>query len=110
MGKICRIKQITQTNKKRKSFYGVRKDVVNIVNTGINLSNVNSESVKDNRINSNINSTILPKSVNEQILNPQNLSASSCKVQSIEVTPANKKVQISGNRIFDVNVLRDVFL
>ena len=108
MGKICRIKQITQTNKKRKSFYGVRKDVVNIVNTGINLSNVNSESVKDNRINSN--STILPKSVNEQILNPQNLSASSSKVQSIEVTPANKKVQISGNRIFDVNVLRDVFL
>ena len=61
---------------------GVRNDVVNIVNTGINLSNVNSESIKDNLVNSDVNSTILPKSVNEQILNPQKLAASSSKVQS----------------------------
>ena len=38
MGKICRVKQGTKTHKKRKGFLGVRKDV-NIVNTGINLSN-----------------------------------------------------------------------
>ena len=61
---------------------GVRNDVVNIVNTGINLLNVNSESIKDNLVNSDVNSTILPKSDNEQILNPQKLSTSSSKVQS----------------------------
>ena len=65
MGKICRVKQRTKTHKKRKAFLRVRKDVANIVNTGINLSNVNSESIKDNLVNSNINSTTLPKSDNE---------------------------------------------
>ena len=59
---------------------GVRRiDVVNIVNTGIDLSNVNSESIRDILVNSNVNSTILPKSDNEQILNLQKLSASSSK-------------------------------
>ena len=58
---------------------GVRIDVVNIVNTGIDLSNVNSESIRDILVNSNVNSTILPKSDNEQILNLQKLSASSSK-------------------------------
>ena len=58
---------------------GVRTDVVNIVNTGIDLSNVNSESIRDILVNSNVNSTILPKSDNEQILNLQKLSASSSK-------------------------------
>ena len=57
----------------------VRIDVVNIVNTGIDLSNVNSESIRDILVNSNVNSTILPKSDNEQILNLQKLSASSSK-------------------------------
>ena len=109
MGKTCRVKQRTKTHKKRKGFLGVRKDVVNIVNTGINLSNVNSESIKDNLVNSNFNSTILPKCDNEQILNPQKLSASSSKVQSIEVTPANKKEDISGDRIIDANTLSDDF-
>ena len=46
MGKICRVKQRTKTHKKRKDFLGVREDVVNIVNTGISLSNVISESIK----------------------------------------------------------------
>ena len=110
MGKICRVKQRTKTHKKRKGFLGVRKDVVNIVNTGINLSNVNSESIKDNLVNSNFNSTILPKCDNEQILNPQKLPTSSSKVQSIEVTPANKKEDISGNRIIDTNILIDTFV
>ena len=109
MGKICRVKQRTKTHNKRKDFLGVRKDFVNIVNTGINLSNINNESIKDNLVNSNVNSTILPKSDNEQILNPQKLSGSSSKVQSIEVTPANKKEDISGNRIIDANILSDVF-
>ena len=54
MGKICGVKQRTKTHKKRKGFLGVRKDVVNIVNTGINLSNVNSESIKDNLVNSTV--------------------------------------------------------
>ena len=58
---------------------GVRTDVVNIVNTGIDLSNVNSESIRDILVTSNVNSTILPKSDNEQILNLQKLSASSSK-------------------------------
>ena len=58
---------------------GVRIDVVNIVNTGIDLSNVNSESIRDILVNSNVNSTILPKSDNEQILNLEKLSASSSK-------------------------------
>ena len=58
---------------------GVRIDVVNIVNTGIDLSNVNSESIRDILVNSNVNSTILPKSDNEQIFNLQKLSASSSK-------------------------------
>ena len=75
MRKICRVKQRTKTLKKRKGFLGVRRDV-NIVNAGINLSNVNSASIKDNLVNSNVNSTILPKSVNEQTLNPQKRSAS----------------------------------
>ena len=110
MGKIRRVKQRTKTHKKRKDFLGVRKDFVNIVNTGINLSNINNESIKDNLVNSNVNSTILPKSDNEQILNPQKLSASSSKVQSIEVTPANKKEDISGNRIIDANILSGAFL
>ena len=88
---------------------GIRKDVVNIVNTRIDLSNVNSESIKDNLVNSDINSTILPRNANEQILNPQKLSASFSKVQSIEATPANKKEDISGNRIIDANILSDVF-
>ena len=68
MGKICGVKQRTKTHKKRKGFLGVRKDVVNIVNTGINLLNVNSESIKDNLVNSTVHSTVLPKSDNEQIL------------------------------------------
>ena len=76
MRKICRVKQRTKTLKKRKGFLGVRRDVVNIVNAGINLSNVNSASIKDNLVNSNVISTILPKSVNEQTLNPQKRSAS----------------------------------
>ena len=76
MRKICRVKQRTKTLKKRKGFLGVRRDVVNIVNAGINLSNVNSASIKDNLVNNNVNSTILPKSVNEQTLNPQKRSAS----------------------------------
>ena len=61
MCKICRVKQRTKTHKRRKGFLGVRRDIVNIVNAGINLSNVNSASVKDNVVNSNVNSTILPK-------------------------------------------------
>ena len=51
MGKICRHKQRTKTHKKRKGFFGVRKNAVNIVKTGTNLSNVNSESIKDNLVN-----------------------------------------------------------
>ena len=78
--KVCRVKQRTKTHKRRKGFLGVRKDVVNIVHTGINSSNVYSESIKDNLVNNNVSSTILPKSENEQILNPQKLSASSRKV------------------------------
>ena len=74
-----RVKQRTKTHKKGKGFLGVRIDVVNIVNTGIDLSNVNSESIRDILVNSNVNSTILPKSDNEQILNLQKLSASSSK-------------------------------
>ena len=61
MCKICRVKQRTKTHKRRKGFLGVWRDVVNIVNAGINLSNVNSASVKDIVVNSNVNSTILPK-------------------------------------------------
>ena len=109
MGESCRVKKRTKTHKKRKGFQGVRKNVVNIVNTGINLSNVNSESIKDNLVDSNVNAAILPKSDNKQILNPQKLSASSSKVQSIEVTPVNKKEDISGNRIIDANFLSDAF-
>ena len=88
---------------------GVRKDVVNIVNTGINLSNVNTESIKDNLVNSNVNSTILPKSDSKQILNAQKLSASSSKVKSIEVKTTSKKEDMSGNRIIDAYILSDVF-
>ena len=109
MGESCRVKKRTKTHKKRKGFQGVRKNAVNIVNTGINLSNVNSESIKDNLVDSNVNAAILPKSDNKQILNPQKLSASSSKVQSIEVTPVNKKEDISGNRIIDANFLSDAF-
>ena len=104
-----RIKQRTKTHKKRKGFLGIKKDVVNIVNTRIDLSNVNSESIKDNLVNSDINSTVLPRNDNEQILNPQKLSASFSKVQSIKATPANKKEDISENRIIDANILSDVF-
>ena len=109
MGKICRVKQRTKTHNKRKDFLGVRKDFVNIVNTGINLSNINNESIKDNLVNSNVNSTILPKSDNEQILNPKKFSASSSKVQSIEVTPANEKENISGNRTIDIPIFLVMF-
>ena len=66
MGQICRVKQRTKTHKKRKGFLGVRKDAISIVITGINLSNVNSESIKDNLVISNVNSVILPESDNEQ--------------------------------------------
>ena len=101
--------QRTKTHKKRKGFFGVRKDAVSVVITGINLSNVNSESIKDNFVNSNVSSIILPESDNEQILNLHKLSASSSKVQGIEVTPVNNKEDISGNRIIDGNILSDVF-
>ena len=110
MGKICRVKERTKTHKKRKGVLGVRKDVINIVNTEINLSNVNSEPIKDNLVNSNVNSTILPKSDNEQTLNPQKFAASSSKVQSIEVTQQPiKKEDISGNLIIDANILSNDF-
>ena len=46
MGKICRNKQRTKTHKNRKGFLGIRKDIVNIVNTGIKLPNVNSKIYK----------------------------------------------------------------
>ena len=109
MGKICRVKQRTKTHKKRKDFLGVRKDVASIVDSGNNLSNVNNESIKGNLVNSNVNLTILTKSDNKQILNPQKLSTSSSKVQSIEVTQTNKKEDISGKHIIDANLLSDVF-
>ena len=48
MGKICRIKQRTKTSKKRKRFLGKRRQLVNNVNTGINLWTVNNESKNDN--------------------------------------------------------------
>ena len=95
--------------RKEKVSWELRKDVINIVNTRIGLSNVNSESVKDSLVNSDINSTILPRSDNEQILNPQKRSTSFSKVQSIEATSANKKEDISGNRIIDANILSGVF-
>ena len=50
--------------RKEKVSWELRKDVINIVNTRIGLSNVNSESVKDGLVNSDINSTILPRSDN----------------------------------------------
>ena len=43
MVEISIVKRRTKTHKKRKGFLGGRKDIVNIVNTGINSSNVNSE-------------------------------------------------------------------
>ena len=101
--------ELSKEPKKRKGFLRVRKDVANIVNTGINLSNVNSKSMRGNLVNRNFNLKIQSKSDNEQISNAQKLSASSSKVQSIEVTPANKKEDISGNRIIDANILSDVF-
>ena len=40
MGKTCRVKQRTKTSNKRMSFLGVRRKLVNNINTGINLSTV----------------------------------------------------------------------
>ena len=37
VGKICRIKQKTKASKKRKRLLGVRRQLVNNVDTGINL-------------------------------------------------------------------------
>ena len=45
MGKTCRVKQRTNTSKKRKRFLGVRRQ---LVNTGINLLTLNNESKNDN--------------------------------------------------------------
>ena len=76
--------QRTKTHKKRKGFLGVRKDAISVVITGINLSNVNSESIEDNLVNSNVSSIILPESDNKQILNPHKLSASSSKFKVLK--------------------------
>ena len=48
MRKICRVKQRTKTSQKTKGFLGLRRQLVNNVNNGINLSTVNNESKNDN--------------------------------------------------------------
>ena len=48
MGIFAEVKQRAKTSKKRKGLLGVRRQIVNNVNTGINLSTVNNESKKDN--------------------------------------------------------------
>ena len=53
VGKICRIKQKTKASKKRKRLLGVRRQLVNNVDTGINLWTVNNES-KNNNLNNMI--------------------------------------------------------
>ena len=100
MGKDCRVKQRTQTHRKRKGFMGNLNKSVKIYSASDNVS------IELPTINLNAaNSTCVLEQNNE---NSSNLSASSRKVEDLEDTLILKPC-ISGYRIIDVAVLVSVF-
>ena len=100
MGKDCRVKQRTQTHRKRKGFMGNLNKSVKIDSASDNVS-IELPTINLNAANS---SCVLEQN-NENSLN---LSASSRKVEDLEDTLILKPC-ISGYRIIDVAVLVSVF-
>ena len=91
----------------------MRRQTVNNVNTGINLSTVNNELKKDNlNINDQSGSTTATETFdtsNETFSVSQRPSMSSSKVGDIQEEPSKRKECISGNRIIDVSILSGIF-
>ena len=109
MGKVCSVKQRAG----RKGFWRVRRQLVNNVNTGINLSNVNIESKNDNLIihdqSGSTTATATFAASNETFSFSQTSSVSSSKKEDIEEKSPKRRESISGNRIIDVNILKGIF-
>ena len=109
MGKVCSVKQRAG----RKGFWRVRRQLVNNVNTGINLSNVNIESKNDNLIihdqSGSTTTTATFATSNETFSFSQTSSVSSSKKEDIEEKSPKRKENISVNRIIDVNILKGIF-
>ena len=109
MEKICSVKQRAG----RKGFLRVRRQLVNNVNTGINLSNVNIESKNDNLIihdqSDSTTATATFATSNETFSFSQTSSVSSSKKEDIEEKSPKRKENISVNRIIDVNILKGIF-
>ena len=91
----------------------MRKQLVNNVNTGINLSAVNNESRNDNlNIHDQSGSSTATATFatsNETFSVSQTPSVSSSKVENIEEGSPKRKESISGNCIIDVNILSGIF-
>ena len=108
MGKTCRVKQRTKTSNKRKSFLGMKRQLVNNVNTGINLSTVNNESENDSlNIHHQSDSTTATATFatsNKTFSTSQTPSVSSTKVDDIEKESPKTKESIPGNHFIDVNM------
>ena len=109
MGKICSVKQRAG----RQGFWRVRRQLVNNVNTGINVSNVNIESKNDNLIihdqSGSTTATATFATSNETFSFSQTSSVSSSKKEDIEEKSPKRKESISVNRIIDVNILKGIF-
>ena len=91
----------------------MRRQLVNNVNTGINLSNVNIESKNDNLIihdqSGSTTATATFAASNETFSFSQTSSVSSSKKEDIEEKSPKRKENISVNRIIDVNILKGIF-
>ena len=109
MGKICSVKQRAG----RQGFWRVRRQLVNNVNTGINVSNVNIESKNDNLIihdqSGSTTATATFATSNETFSFSQTSSVSSSKKEDTEEKSPKRKENISVNRIIDVNILKGIF-
>ena len=91
----------------------MRKQLVNNVNTGINLSTVNNESMNDNlNIHDQSGSSTATATFatsNETFPVSQTPSVPSSKVENIEEGSPKRKESISGNCIIDVNIFSGIF-
>ena len=113
MGRFAELNKEQRLLKKRKGFLGVKKQIINNVNTGINLSTVNNESKKDN-LNIMISVVVTTATAtfvtsNETFSASETPSVPSSKVEDIEQESSKRKESISGNRIIDVNILSGIF-
>ena len=90
----------------KEGLLGVRRQLLNNVNTGINFSTADNESYRS----STHCSTAMFVTSNETFFVSQTPSLLLSKSEDLEDESPKRKKSISGNRIIDVNIFSVVFL